>query len=222
MLMRLERGDRVTRIPAADRRSALVLAALRVVAERGVAQATTRAIVAEAGMSLASFHYAFQSRDELMVELIRHVVAEEATAVLPGPPADAADGTGGTADPGGRESLRQLLRDGLQRYADHVSRDPQREKAMLELTQYALRSPALHHLAVAQYERYHALAAEALDTAARQSGSVWRHPVGDVARLLVSLTDGLTIAWLVDRNDGATANLLDFAADSVAALGRPA
>lgn len=215
----------MTRIPAADRRSALVRAALRVVAERGVAQATTRAIVAEAGMSLASFHYAFQSRDELMVELIRHVVAEEATAVLPvlpGPSADAADGTGGTDDPGGRESLRQLLRDGLQRYADHVSRDPQREKAMLELTQYALRSPALHHLAVAQYERYHALAAEALDTAARQSGSVWRHPVDDVARLLVSLTDGLTIAWLVDRNDGATANLLDFAADSVAALGRPA
>ncbi|POH62414.1 TetR family transcriptional regulator [Cryobacterium sp. TMN-39-2] len=209
-------GDQVTRIPAADRRSALVRAALRVVADRGVAQATTRAIVAEAGMSLASFHYAFQSRDELMVELIRYVVAEEATAVLPEPSSTESQGQDDI------QSLRQILRDGLQRYADHMSRDPLREKAMLELTQYALRSPELRHLAVAQYERYHALAAEALDTAARRSGSVWLHPVGEVARLLVSLTDGLTIAWLVDRNDTATATLLDFAADSVAALGRPA
>ena len=206
----------MTRIPAADRRIALVRAALRVVAERGVAQATTRAIVAEAGMSLASFHYAFQSRDELMVELIRHVVDEEATAVLPEGSIDDANGQDE------REPLRQILRDGLQRYADHVSREPLREKAMLELTQYALRSPELHHLAVAQYERYHALAAEALDSAARRSGSVWLHPVGEVARLLVSLTDGLTIAWLVDRDDAATAKLLDVTADSVAALGRPA
>ena len=206
----------MTRIPAADRRIALVRAALRVVADRGVAQATTRAIVAEAGMSLASFHYAFQSRDELMVELIRHVVDEEATAVLPEASIDDANGQDE------REPLRQILRDGLQRYADHVSREPLREKAMLELTQYALRSPELHHLAVAQYERYHALAAEALDSAARRSGSVWLHPVGEVARLLVSLTDGLTIAWLVDRDDAATAKLLDVTADSVAALGRPA
>ena len=206
----------MTRIPAADRRIALVRAALRVVADRGVAQATTRAIVAEAGMSLASFHYAFQSRDELMVELIRHVVDEEATAVLPEASIDDANGQDE------REPLRQILRDGLQRYADHVSREPLREKAMLELTQYALRSPELHHLAVAQYERYHALAAEALDSAARRSGSVWLHPVGEVARLLVSLTDGLTIAWLVDRDDSATAKLLDVTADSVAALGRPA
>ena len=206
----------MTRIPAADRRSALVRAALRVVADRGVAHATTRAIVAEAGMSLASFHYAFQSRDELMVELIRHVVDEEATAVLPEASIEDADRQGEG------ESLRQILRDGLQRYADHLSREPLREKAMLELTQYALRSPELHHLAVAQYERYHALAAEALDSAARRSGSVWLHPVGAVARLLVSLTDGLTIAWLVDRDDSATAKLLDVTADSVAALGRPA
>ena len=67
------RGARVTRIPAAERRSALIEAALRVVARNGLAQATTRAIVAEAGMSLASFHYVFDSRDELIDELITTV-----------------------------------------------------------------------------------------------------------------------------------------------------
>ncbi|MFP3394334.1 TetR family transcriptional regulator, partial [Brevibacillus sp. SIMBA_076] len=60
----------MTRIPVADRRMALVQAALRLIARDGVAAATTRRIVAEAGMPLASFHYVFSSRDELMGELI--------------------------------------------------------------------------------------------------------------------------------------------------------
>ncbi|MGY4857518.1 TetR/AcrR family transcriptional regulator [Cryobacterium sp. AP23] len=204
----------MTRISAVDRRSALVGAALRVVAERGVAHATTRAIVAEAGMKLASFHYAFESRDELMTELIRSVTADEASAVLPAAPAGEAPVAPGV------DSLRRILRSGLQRYADHLVAEPLREKAMLELTQYALRSPEMQHLAREQYDAYHALAATALESAARQSGCEWLRPVDDVARLLVALTDGVTVAWLVDRDDPATATLLDLAADSVAALGR--
>jgi AcrR family transcriptional regulator len=205
----------VTRISAVDRRSALVDAALRVVAERGVAHATTRAIVAEAGMKLASFHYAFESRDELMTELIRSVTADEASAVLPAAAPAAEEPVAA-----GEDSLRGILRSGLQRYADHLVAEPLREKAMLELTQYALRSPQMQHLAREQYDAYHALAATALESAAGRSGCEWLRPVDDVARLLVALTDGLTVAWLVDRNGPATATLLDLAADSVAALGR--
>ena len=56
----------MARIPATERRAALARAALAVIARDGVHAATTRAIVAEAGMSLASFHYAVASRDELL------------------------------------------------------------------------------------------------------------------------------------------------------------
>lgn len=199
----------MTRISAADRRSALVDAAVRVVAARGVAQATTRAIVAEAGMSLASFHYVFSSRDELMAELIRRVVREEASVILPGPSGEAV-------------SLRQILRNGLARYADHLRADPMREKAMLELTQFALRSDTMSPLAREQYNTYRTLAVTALTDAAAQSGSEWIRPIDEVARLLVALSDGLTIAWLVDRDDPATEALLDLTADAIAALGRPA
>ena len=52
-----------------DRRGEIVQAALRVIADQGMQGATTRAIVAEANMPLASFHYAFASRDEMMEEL---------------------------------------------------------------------------------------------------------------------------------------------------------
>ena len=70
----------MNRIPADQRRALLVQAALRVIAKQGVSGATTRAIVAEAGMSLASFHYAFRSHDEMMRELVAYVVDAESMA----------------------------------------------------------------------------------------------------------------------------------------------
>src|SRR5450432_328934 len=72
----------MSRIPATERRSALAQAALAVIARDGLAAATTRAIVAEAGMPLASFHYAVASRDELLRDVVELVVAEEGMAAL--------------------------------------------------------------------------------------------------------------------------------------------
>jgi len=191
----------VTRIPASERRAALIDAALRVVSRNGLAQATTRAIVAEAGMSLASFHYAFESRDELVDELITTVIGREQQAVLP--------------DPITGQTLREILEAGLLRYFEHLRADPEHEQAMLELTQYALRSPERHPLAAAQYARYAELAAHALELAAKQSGARWRSPVDRVARVLVAFTDGLTLTWLVERDDDAARAVVAAAADAL-------
>ena len=70
----------MARMSSVDRREKIVVAALRVIATHGINAATTRAIVAEADMSLASFHYAFTSRDEMMRELVAHVVENETIA----------------------------------------------------------------------------------------------------------------------------------------------
>jgi AcrR family transcriptional regulator len=191
----------VTRIPAAERLAALIDAALRVVSRNGLAQATTRAIVAEAGMSLASFHYAFESRDELVDELITTVIGREQQAVLP--------------DPIPGQTLREILETGLLRYFEHLRADPEHEQAMLELTQYALRSPERHPLAAAQYARYAELAAHALELAAKHSGARWRSPVDRVARVLVAFTDGLTLTWLVERDDDAARAVVAAAADAL-------
>ncbi|WP_350349423.1 TetR family transcriptional regulator [Agromyces sp. G08B096] len=194
----------MTRIPAPERREALVEAALRVVSREGIARATTRRIVAEAGMSLASFHYAFDSRDELIDELIRTVVAREQQAVVP------------ELLPG--VSLRELLQTGIERYLAHLRSDPAHEQAMLELTQYALRDPERHPLALAQYARYTDLAVDALERAAAHSGATWRVPVDQVARVLVAFTDGLTITWLVDRDDEAARRVAAAAADALSRM----
>lgn len=194
----------MTRMSAQDRRVELVAAAFRVVAARGVASASVRAICQEAGMALASFHYAFESRDALMAELVNVVVEAERGAMLP------------PLAPG--ESFRDTVRLGLERYLQHLRSDPHREKAMLELTQYALRTPALEAVASRQYERYHSLAEDALATAAELWNVTWTMPIVDVARILVVVLDGVTLSWLVTRDDEAASRALDFAADSVAGL----
>lgn len=192
----------MVRIPVAERRRALVAAAFTVIATRGLAAASTRAIVAEAGMSLASFHYAFDSRDELLEVLIAEVTAGEQAAVLPGQLAG--------------KSLEELLVEGLTGYLHHLRADPAREQAMLELTQHAIRTAP--DLARRQYARYQEIATAALQLAAAETGSCWQVPVPTVARLLVHLTDGLTLTWLVDRDDGATEEAIAAAARALTAL----
>lgn len=189
---------------AAQRRASLVQAALRVIARDGVAAATTRAIVAEADMPLASFHYAFRSRDELIAELIEFVVDNEAMA------ASAALSFEG--------DLKSTIRGGLKAFMDLVASDPLREQAMLELTQYALRTPDLGDAAVRQYASYYRAAAAILETVAQKLGIAWQRPIDEMARILITLTDGLTMGWLVDRDTAATERVIDFAAQALAAL----
>jgi AcrR family transcriptional regulator len=192
------------RIPSSDRRALLVEAAIRVIAKHGVAGATTRAIVAEAGMSLASFHYAFRSHAEMMRELVAFVVGAEVDSVFKSLRL-------------GRD-IRAAVRAGLQAYLDYVIADPAHEQVMQELVHYALRTPGLEHLAAEQYDAYHAAVTNVLVEGAAVSGVEWTLPVRDVARLVVTVTGGVTRAWLADRDTAAAERVLDFAADSLAAL----
>ena len=192
------------RIAVEERRQLLVAAALRVVSERGLEAATTRAIVGEAGMSLASFHYAFGSRDELIDRLIDEVLVVEEAAILP------------AATAGG--SLEDLIAAGLNGYLGHL-RDPAREQVMLEFALHALRTGS--PLAARQYAQYTRIALRSLELAARATGRRWATPPETVAALLVALTDGLTLTWLVSRDDATAEAVVAAAARAVAALAHP-
>lgn len=196
----------MARIPAAERRAALARAARTVIARDGLQAATTRAIVAEAGMPLASFHYAVASRDELLRDVVELVVADEGVA------AATFLETAGTP--------REAIKLALTGYLEHVKADPGNEQAMFELTQYALRTPHLADLPAEQYRSYHSLAAGLLEAGASALHIEWSIPVPDLARLLVTLTDGLTLAWLADRDDAAASRAIENAADAIAAFAR--
>ena len=195
----------MARMPVEARRRALIAAALRVVAARGLGAASTRAIVAEAGMSLASFHYAFESRDELIELLIPEVLAHEQKAML------------GSELAG--DCLEELIAEGLTGYLTHLRADPQHEQALMDLTQYALRSRV--SLAEEQYAQYQGVALAALDQAATLANQRWTVPLATVATLLVALTDGMTLNWLVTRNDDVASEVVAAAAKAVASLAEP-
>jgi DNA-binding transcriptional regulator YbjK len=197
----------MARMSATERRSDLVQAALRVIGTNGVSAATTRAIVAEANMSLASFHYAFTSRDEMMHELIAYVVDNQTVAAFE------------SVRLGG--DIRSTVRGALQAFFDVLVADPGREQVMFELMHFALRTPGLEALPRRQYERYREAAAELLRAAEQSCDIRWSLPIEQVAGLVVTITDGITLAWLADRDRGAASVVMDFAADSLAALARP-
>ncbi len=200
----------------AERRRALVDAAVRVIARDGVSGATTRAVVAEAGMSLASLHYAFPSREHLLEAVIAEVTEQERRSAEAGllPVA---------AAPADEEppALEDVVRDGLERYVDLLAADPAREQALLELVLYALRTPGQRAALVAQYDVYLAAARASLTAAALSARSRWTVPLDDAARALVMVTDGITTTWLADRDTAAARRTAGFAARALAALAEP-
>jgi DNA-binding transcriptional regulator YbjK len=198
----------MTRLPPDQRRSALVEAALRVIDRDGIRAATTRAIVAEADMPLGTFHYVFRSRDAMLRDLIAVVVDQERHV--------ASDAVRAGVD------IRATVRSALQAYFDLVVADPSREQAMFELLHYALRTEELADLPAAQYRTYRSAALELIQVAAERAGVRWTMPLEDVARLVVTFTDGLTLGWLADRDDAAAARIMDAAADALSSLTEPA
>jgi AcrR family transcriptional regulator len=197
----------MARIPVPQRRAALIEAALRVISGKGVAAATTRAIAAEAGMSLASLHYAFESRDDLIAEVIAQVIELQAGAAL------------GVLEPGA--DLSTTLREAFHAYLAVIAADPPREQAMYELNHYALRTPGLGESARRQYASYYAAAEAVLTAIAEVTGHEWTRPMPQMARILITLTDGISLGWLVDHDTEAAEQVIDFAVGALVALAHP-
>jgi len=197
----------VARIAVEERRLQLVDATIRVMAEHGVAAATTRRIAAEAGTTLATVHYCFESKQALLREVITTIVNQLTS------PARREVPTG--------VELPILVRAMLEELWDIVESEPKRQQLTYELTQFALREPDLAELARWQYELYSAECRRTLQGLAEATGSSWTVPMEVLSRLLLTAIDGAVLGWLVDGDgDRARAVLLTFG-DLLSSLARP-
>ena len=178
------------RMSVADRRARLIDAAIAVMARDGVAHATTRAIVAEAGMQIGVFHYCFRSKDELVREVARTIDDRSFEAV--------GEVLAGTTDP------HELIRGCIEAYWQHVKQSPRERLLIFELTHHSLRQPgwelaARTHRSI-DLDRVRAL----LDAGAELASISWRSPVDLLARYVLSTIEGILYQWLVDGDpDGA-------------------
>ncbi|MFJ1969598.1 TetR/AcrR family transcriptional regulator [Streptomyces sp. NPDC087903] len=193
---------------ASDRRAELLEAAIRVMARDGVAKATTRAIVSEAGMTLGAFHYCFASRAQ-MLELVTETLTERYVAEVRGLFAPHKD-------------IRDSVLDSLHAFWKGFEANPGEHQMSYELTQYALRTPGLENVAKRQYEIFLAAFASLLELAAENAGIQWTQPVPVLARYVQSLIDGLNMTWLVDRNSEHSKAVLEMLADHLLQHARPA
>lgn len=184
----------MNRLPVAERREQLIEAALTVASRDGIEAATVRAVAAEAGVSLGVVHYCFQDKDELLRAMAHAITQQNLTSTLgalpEGAPVEA-------VVEGVIHALWLGLRDN--RGAQLLS---------YELTTTALRHPELAQVAIEQYEGQWAAADQALQLVERASGISWSVPRAALARTVIAVVDGISLAWLVDGDDEAALSAL--------------
>ncbi|WP_223205743.1 TetR/AcrR family transcriptional regulator [Gordonia jinghuaiqii] len=182
------------RMPVERRRELLLDSAFRVIAHHGVDGATTRAVCAEAGVTLSTFHYVFASREDLLAALVARGTEIELAAV------QTALADGAAEFSAGRAGITSILQAALSAYLDGVEADPDREQAMISLNQYARQTDGLRDLGAQMYHRYYAAIADALDAAAAATGTAWDRPTTELAPLVIAATDGITLSYLNIRD----------------------
>ncbi|GHG44331.1 TetR/AcrR family transcriptional regulator [Streptomyces hydrogenans] len=195
------------RLSAAERREQLAEAAIRVMIRDGVAETTTRAVVAEAGVPLGAFHYCFRSKEELFQTVIERIMERNL------PPAGLAHPPGATPF----EKVRAILH----AYWEQVLARPAEHLVTYEVTQYALRRPGLADLARRQYRHYLEVNRAHLESMARAAGLTWTVDLAVLARHGLGVLDGLTLTWLIDRDDVQALAALDEYARYLASVAEP-
>lgn len=163
------------------RRSAILAAALRVIAERGVAATTHRAVAEAAGVPTSTTTYYFESLDELLDEALLLFVRDEAERLRA-----MAHELEGRRVPAG-EVARVLV-------AELRAGQGPNEVAQFELYLEASRRPSLREAARASIDLYTGVAEAAL----RAAGSA-RPAEG--ARAFVALLDGLGLHRIASGSD---------------------
>ena len=180
-----------------DRRTALVESAYRVIADHGVEGATTRRICAHAGMPLASFHYAFESRTALLWAVMEKAVPEDVSLMLESLlPV-------GESSAVGVEAMRTKMFEQLDAFYMMLKADPGRLQATISLGIYAHNHPELQPAGKQMYEHLYALAAQGLAAAGEQAQIDWLTPVARIAPVFIANIIAITLVYLSTADDSA-------------------
>ncbi len=193
------------RMPIGERRRALVEASLRVIARENFSAATTRAICAEAGMPLASFHYAFESYNDFIAELLAEVLRIDAFQLSAQVPA--------------HDDLLESVRAGFRLFLDRLTSEPGHASLMLELWLLINRTPELTYLTSLVNGRFLELSARAL-TQFEEHGYEWDASIEDLSYQANLIANGLAMGLAGGGDIEAVYRAADGLALGIATQGR--
>lgn len=166
------------RIPAAQRRSDFIQAAVEVIATHGIDGATTRRIAEQADANLAMLHYCYDSKEALFSDVYEYVAGKYREVIKGNDPHSTLE-----------DAARQILRGVMQFYLD----SPSFTAATFELISWARRQHGDRGIAV--YEQaFDTLRAALKDAAAGRK--VARRTIDEIAYVLATLADGFAVNWL--------------------------
>ena len=197
----------MARVPTAERRLQFVRSAARVIAHDGLAAATTRRIAAEAQAPLASLHYCFRSKDELLEEVYYYLSRDYAQALPPVAQTDA--------------GLHAVVLAHARRVWERMLAEPHEQVTTFELLLRRFRvgadeQPKALAMNRSMYEGWVKSTCALFESAALSAGE----PVPDnlelSARLFISGIDGISMQHLADPDPERSAALVEMLAESVA------
>lgn len=186
----------------AERRAQLLDAATTVISRRGLAAASTRAITETAGVPQSVFHYCFDSKAALLRALLERENERIQAIVEASPPFSV--------------PLRTALESAFVAHLRRVQADPWHFLALSELGVHARTDDEL--LPLTQRARRRDL------DAIRSLLQKWRanlepRSVEAWASVILAGVDGITEAWLTDRDDDAALRSAQLLASAMETLG---
>ncbi|HEJ1423827.1 TPA: TetR/AcrR family transcriptional regulator [Pseudomonas aeruginosa] len=171
----------MARIGAEERRQDFIEATIKVIAEHGIANATTRRIAAAADSPLASLHYVFHTKEDLFYAVYESLINLPQQSLQQAP-------AGATP----AETVGEMLRQLVKWFIAH----PERAITQFELFFWNLRNDP------EMAAKIYAVSIEATQQAIQKAtGDALDHiAVATVSRLLLNLFDGLLLSWTAHGN----------------------
>ncbi|WP_238555683.1 TetR/AcrR family transcriptional regulator [Gordonia amicalis] len=200
----------VPRMSVEQRRSALIESAYRAIADHGVEGATTRRICAHAGMPLASFHYAFESRTALLCAVMEQAVPVDIERMLHSVMPAADFGPNPDVDALKANIVRQF-----HAFVDLLKADPGRMQATIALGIYAHNHAELQQVGKVMYEQLYRVASFGLQETAELAGLTWTRPTEEIGPFIIAATSSITLIYLSTGDDKVVDSIITAVADQL-------
>lgn len=198
----------MARVPTAERRLQFVRSAARIIAHDGLTAATTRRIASEAGAPLASLHYCFRSKDELLDEVYYYLSRDYAQAL---PPVVASDA-----------GLAAVVLAHAKRIWARMLAEPHEQVTTFELLLRRFRvggeeEPKALAMNRSMYEGWIKSTCELFESAAVAAGEDVPVNLELAVRLFVSGIDGISMQHMADPDPERSTALVEMLATTITA-----
>ena len=188
-------------VPMRERRQQLIEAAVRLMWRDGVEHANLRAIAKEAAAPLASVHYCFTDKDELMQAAVQHWLQE-----LVGSLAEEVE-----IEQGVRAVVLRIAED----FWTALEKNPPNVLAQLELALWSMRGSAHEALATVIYPQYAQVLGDVFERAMLAHGDQITIPTEQLARSVVGILDAGSMQFLADRDPAPSRAMYSFLVEAV-------